>query len=84
MNYFTKQALSIGIKMLIGSDWWSTVVDAVKKAASDSTLSGAQKRENVFEAIKASGWKLANVILNVAIEIAVLFFKDSLNALKSE
>lgn len=51
MNYFTKQALSIGIKMLIGSDWWDTVVDAVKKAASDNTLSGAQKRESVFEAV---------------------------------
>ena len=79
MNYIAKQAINLGLKVLIGSGWWENVRRTVNVLA-DAQLTGAEKRQHAIELLKEAGWKLAASLLNFAIEAAVLFLKDAQNS----
>jgi len=83
MNIFAKQALTGVIKILIGGDAWTSVKDAVS-AVSTTEVTGEEKRAIVFAALKDSGWKLANSLLNLAIEIAVVFAAKKITDIESK
>lgn len=75
MNYIAKQALSLGVNVLLGSGLWKSAKHFVN-VLEDSSLTGAEKRQHAFELLRESGWQVASFILNFAIEAAVLFLKD--------
>lgn len=75
MNYIARQALSIGINVLLGSSLWKSARHFVN-VLEDSSLTGAEKRQHALELLREAGWKVATFILNFAIESAVLFLKE--------
>lgn len=75
MNYIAKQALGIGINILLGSGLWKNARKFVN-VLEDSSLTGAEKRQHAFELLRESGWQAASFMLNFAIEAAVIFLKD--------
>ena len=81
MNIILKTVLRGAIKTLIGSDWWDKVRETVAKLA-DQDLSGEEKRAMAATFLKESGWRAANFLLNLAIEVAVLFLMAEQGKLK--
>lgn len=82
MNTLVKMALAGGIHTLIGSTNWDNVKETVAKLES-STATGEEKRALAVTALKEAGWTLATILLNVAIEIAVLLLDSTAKQLES-
>ncbi len=83
MNTLIKMALAGAIRSLIGSDNWSTVRGTIAKLES-SSATGEEKRALAVTAISEAGWTLAQVLLNVAIEIAVLLLDSTAKRLEAQ
>jgi hypothetical protein len=82
MNIIVKTALAGGIRALIGNSNWGNVRTVVQKLES-SDISGEEKRALAITAIKETGWNLAGILLNVAIEIAALLLESTAKKLES-
>lgn len=72
MSIILRTVLRGAIKTLIGSDWWDKVRETVANLA-DEDISGEEKRAMAAAFLKESGWRAASFLLNLAIEVAVLF-----------
>ena len=77
MSNIIKSALKGAVKLLIGSDYWHEVKNTVTELG-NAELTGEEKRALVITTLKDGGWTLGSILLNLAIEVAVLVLSDKL------
>lgn len=65
-----KQAILLVAKLVLGSGVLDKVLIMVTEWA-DKTISGAEKRQGVLDAMEVAGLKLSKSAANLAIELAV-------------
>lgn len=72
VNWLLKQLM----KLIVGSNVFGQIQNAVEEISNDTTLTGAQKREKVAEKAKTIGVNLEQSAINLAIESAVTLIKQ--------
>jgi len=67
--------ISTAAKILLESRLWNNAKTFVKEAAMDSNLTGSEKRARVKQNILLVLGDIGDVIIHLAIELAVLYLK---------
>ena len=75
MNRIVKYALTGAVKALVGSNIFDQIRNTVEQINNEE-LSGDEKRALAISALKEMGLTIANILLNLAIEVAVLLLKE--------
>lgn len=64
--------------VIIGKDVFGTIQKLVRDVSENNTMTGAEKREKVVEALSSLAITLGMSLLNLAIEAAVVVLKSKL------
>lgn len=64
-------------RLLLDSRLWTDAKTFVKEAQMDNTLTGTEKRQRVKENILLVLGDIGDVIIHLAIELAVYYFKST-------
>ena len=78
---FKVMALNKLVAWILGGELFDFIRKQVA-TASDLDISGEQKRQLVFNDVKAFAGNVATVLLNIGIEVAVAYFKAKQGELK--
>lgn len=68
-------AISSFAKLILGSQVWADVRHLVSSIEPANHLSGAEKRHSVFTDLQKIASDVTNILLNLAIELAVVWIK---------
>jgi hypothetical protein len=76
MSAFKTVAINTAAKLLLSSRLWNDAKMFVQEAQMDTNLTGAEKRSRVKQNLLLVLGDIGDVILHLAIELAVYFLKE--------
>lgn len=68
-------AISSLAKIALGSKLWASARHLVSSIDTDKNLTNAEKRESVFRDLKIIAGDIGSIIINCAIELALLWIR---------
>ena len=68
-------AISTLAKLVLGSNLWANARHLVSTLETDTNLTNAEKRASVFNDLKILAGDVGSVLLNCAIELALLWIR---------
>tara|TARA_R110000868_G_scaffold358444_1_gene620167 strand:- start:520 stop:756 length:237 start_codon:yes stop_codon:yes gene_type:complete len=72
---FKSTAISSLAKLVLGSNLWANARHLVSTLETDTNLTNAEKRASVFNDLKILAGDVGSVLLNCAIELALLWIR---------
>ena len=72
---FKSTAISTLAKLVLGSSLWANARHLVSTLETDTQLTNIEKRASVFNDLKAMAGNVGSVLLNCAIELALLWIR---------
>ena len=72
---FKSTAISSLAKLVLGSKLWADARHLVSTIETDTNLTNAEKRASVFNDLKLLAGDVGSVLLNCAIELALLWIR---------
>lgn len=72
---FKSTAISSLAKLVLGSNLWANARHLVSTLETDTNLTNAEKRASVFNDLKLLAGNVGSVLVNCAIELALLWIR---------